>query len=172
MDQDNQKYLRQKVTGDIFVWTEILAIRDDMIECNVSVVKNRLVAMKEKLEAARIELENAKPITVELEADSKLLAQLELEYAETQEKIREKRRSPEEVEQAPESVEEAEAALNRAELEGDPEMIKIRDMKERKEIELYITAEYGEKIGPKKYPEIEDLRDRAFELRTARIQEK
>ena len=175
-NQMGERYLRQKVTGDIFVWTEILAIREDMIECDTDVVKNRVAGMKQKVLEAKKELENAKPISVELAADSRMLADLELEHAEIQEKIREKRQ-PEDTDPEPKTAEEAEEALNQAEIDEDPEIIKIMGMDNPKEIALYITSEYGEKIDVSKKKDIESLniealRVRAIQLRSKRIMEK
>ncbi len=171
-----ERYLRQKVTGDIFVWTEILSIREDMIECDTDVVKTRVAGMKQKVLEAKKELENAKPISVELAADSRMLADLELEHAEIQEKIREKRQ-PEDTDPEPKTAEEAEEALNQAEIDEDPEIIKIMGMDNPKEIALYITSEYGEKIDVSKKKDIESLniealRVRAIQLRSKRIMEK
>jgi len=168
-----EKYLRQKATGRIYAWTKKLSERDDMVECSTEVVKNRIAAMKERIAMAKDELENAQPISRQLEEDSKLLRQLEEEYAEVQEKIAEKRK-PEEEEVPEDEKPETEEELLKAEIEKDPEIIKIKDMTDIKDIVIYIKSEYGEKIDLRKLkPEdIESVREKALELRAARIMEK
>lgn len=166
---NEQKYLRQKATGTIFVYTERLAMRDDMVECSVEYVRTRHAAMEKKLKEAKEELANAQPVSAEIAGLSKELAEMETEYSDIQEQIRIKKHEPElpMEEKEPETDEEA----KQVEIDKDPEIVKIKSMDDIVAIALYIEAEYGEKTDLEENPDLEELRTRAIDLRTARIME-
>jgi len=136
-----------------------------MVECTVDYVKTRRDAMSEKLKQAKKELESTVPVSAELTNVSKELAEIEKEYADVQEQIRIKSSSGD----APTEPEEK---AQQVEIDTDPEIMRVKEMKNAQEIALYITSEFGEAIVlGKKGPSIEELRAKAIKLRTERIME-
>jgi len=159
------KLLRQLITGRIYAWTKILAARKDMTEYDPDIAKKRLEAAKKRLE----ELEDAPVIpSVDKKAldESAELAEVENKIKETETKQAAKSAGAKEKEK-PKTPEQIEAERRQEIIDKDPDIIKIKAMVDKKDVEDYVLQEFGEDIDRRH--DLDDLKDRAIHLRTERL---
>ena len=160
------RMLRQLGTGNLFIYTDILAKRKDMVEeADPAIIKVRLEASEKRL--AELKTKPTAPVvTEEAIKDSVRLAEVEKEISDIENKRIAETKGLK-LEEPAKSSEEKEAARKQEIVDNDPEIVKIKAMTEKDDIETYVKIEYGEEID--KRQKLEALKDRAIALRTERL---
>ena len=173
------KFLRQLKTGTIYVYTDILAKRRDMVPYDENAAKTRIKAIKNMLEQRKPNILQGEAQSKEaaaIKADAMELTSLEnqLEAVENAEqKAIEDSALPEGgrdiTVERPLTTEEAAAQDRQDILDKDPKYIKATGMRSRNEVEEYMLLEFGQEIEISR--PFKDLKEYAVEQTVKRILE-
>jgi len=171
-------YLRQLKTGTIYVFTDLLAKRRDMVPYDDDQAKARIRAIKAMLEKrepnlaqGEIESKEAAAIKVTAMELSGLEATLEAVENDEQKAIEEaalpdgKRLNDEE----PVTSEEVAEQVRQDVLDKDPKYNKATSLKSRNEVEEYMLLEFGQEIEISR--PFKDLKQYAIEQTAKRVLE-
>lgn len=171
-------YLRQLKTGTIYVFTDLLAKRRDMVPYDDDQAKARIRAIKAMLEKrepnlaqGEIESKEAAAIKVTAMELSGLEATLEAVENDEQKAIEEaalpdgKRLNDEE----PVTSEEVAEQVRQDVLDKDPKYNKATSLKSRNEVEEYMLLEFGQEIEISR--PFKDLKQYAVEQTANRVLE-
>jgi len=173
------RYLRQLKTGAIYIMTDILAKRRDMVPYDAEQAKNRIAAIKQMLVNRQPNPEDFDASAEEaalVKASAMELAGLEakLENVEkAEEKAIEEAALPDDAkklnDQEPITNEQAAEQLKQDMLNDDPKYQKALSLKSRNEVEEYMLLEFGQEIEISR--PFKDLKAYALEKTVNRILE-
>lgn len=171
------RFLRQLKSGHIYIWTEVLARRRDMVPYDAESAKRRIATLKQIKESMKSRHEDPEVqarIKLEMKEATELAKELtDLEnqvdgLAEASAAEDKTIRSAKTPEPAPRRTEaEIEAARRSDIIENDPHIKKIMGMKKKTEVETYLLTEYGEEVSPDET--LVSMKNAAINLRTERL---
>ncbi len=170
-----QQYLRQLGTGHIFIRTEALAKRKDMVPYDPEVAKIRITQIKEALAASQKEenLEEMKKAAEEISSTAKELTELEkkAEEAIKEEEAKIASESGQEIQPGAriETDEETPEQAAKRKIDEDPQIMKIRGMTRKAQVEEYMLMEFGTPIDTSKT--LAELKQFAEQARIQRMAE-
>lgn len=172
------RYLRQLKTGHIYVHTDLLAKRRDMVPFDEKQARARIAAMREMLEKrtpTMSEVKTQAEDAAQVKAAAMELTNLE-NMVEAEEKAEEKAIEDAALpdgkkldDQEPVTSEEATAAQRQSILDQDPKYKRVTAFRSRNEVEQFMILEFGEEIDVS-LP-FKTLKDYALEKMTRRILE-
>lgn len=181
------KYLRQLKSGHIYIWTPELAKRKDMVPLEAQSAEKRIQALQQKLaeQQTRIESMRAPDGSIKQDEDAmqaaelaKRLTELEAQSAALDKQEREVMEGITDEDAATNlkeklsntvSEEEIAEAQKKEAMDNDPEIMEIRGMRTKNQVEEYVLREYGEEIDRRKT--VPELKAYAEGLRWERMQE-
>ena len=172
------RYLRQLKTGTIYVYTDLLAKRRDMIPYDDAQAKARIAAIKSMLEKREPNLEQG--VLQSKEAGAIKATAMELSGLEATLDAREKadEKAIEEAalpdgkklnDETPVTSEEVAEQVKQDRLDQDPKYKKATSLKSRNEVEEYMLLEFGQEIEISR--PFKDLKAYAIEKTAKRILE-
>ena len=172
------QYLRQKGTGHIYIATETLLKRDDMIPYDVTTALKRIKAIKEELKKRQQVIEGlggedvagvddmkskvAKTLT-ELEKSLDEFKKKQMEVIKKEENMV----SPEDTGEMTE--EELKAKVREEKISNDPEVKKIMGFRNKNALEEYSLKEYGFEIDRRE--SLQKSKEKVKALRIKRMEE-
>lgn len=173
------RYLRQLKTGAIYVYTDLLVKRRDMVPYDAEQAKNRIAAIKTMLLKRQPDIAEGESVAAEaaqIKAEAMELTGLEatLEANESAEvKAIEDATLPEEgkrlSDETPLTTKQAAEKLKQETLGEDPKYKKAMGLKSRNEVEEYMLLEFGQEIEISR--PFKDLKAYAIEQTAKRILE-
>lgn len=172
-------YLRQKTTGHVYIFTKALALRRDMEPYDPEVAKKRIEALKNRkadLDAISKDLkEIPKEKIAEVTQNSRIIADLEAEIEIKESALREQAATEDGSEENDldqthyvdivnqPSIKDVLAKERQDRIDEDPEVRKIRLMKDRAEVQQYSLINFGVEVPDGK---LKDMKRAVIEKRT------
>ena len=171
------RLLRQLKSGHIYIWTETLAARPDMVPYDSETAKRRIATLKQIKEDAlkrKEDPEEQARLALEMKEASQVAKELtELENqvdglgeaSSIEDKNIEAAKNPEPDKRKTDA--EIEAARRSEIIEKDPHIQRIMSMRKKADVETYILTEYGEEVEPD--AKLATMQNKAVQLRTERL---
>lgn len=169
------RYLRQKTSGHIYIYTDALAKRLDMEDYEPEVAEKRIRALQTRL--AELQERKAGALAIDVEAvqkmqnDSHTIAQLERQIRAEENALK---AGTEEEES--ETLKKDEAPKNEAEIlekerqeriEADVTVQRIKKMRTKAEVQEFMLIEFATELDPEM--SLKDMKDKAVEAQVGRI---
>lgn len=182
---NQEVYLRQRVTGRLYIWTKDLAKRSDMSIFDPVKAKRRIEQVTKDI-ASRAPRELTPEQTAAFEAQAKENIRLAAEITAEENKqaaideANEVELIPEadqgedvtpdnESDQFPADATEAEiqVIVRQRRIDGDPQVARIRSMRSKNQVEQYLLGEFGEDVEDSM--SLKDLKVLAEDFRVERM---
>lgn len=161
-----QKYLRKLGTSRVFIFSDRLAKRKDMVLHDPELTKQQIEAKKTRLAEIKALQENPEALKIAptVLSDAEELNRLDSEIAKEEAKLEEMTTGiPTQEPDKAKSEADLEAERRQEIIEKDPDISKIEAMKEKKDVDDYVKEEFGESL---------DLRKGLKELKKIAIQKR
>jgi len=166
------RYLRQRGSGFIYIWTPKLALRADMVEYDPGIAKIRIEALKKIVEEKRSKVESSEE-TEKRNAEAVGLAKQSAELTSLENELRDSQLKatgyvdPEKKTSTPDEM----LVQKRSKIiADDPEIKKIQNWRTKNQAEEYMLVNFGETVN--RESTMDELKTIAMTARTLRIFEK
>ena len=167
------RMLRQKGTGALYIWTETLALRDDMVEEDENTVATRKKQMQAKLdELQAIRTSGVPSVSKQFIDDAKELADLEAQIKAIEDAARAVTADDTSKLSELDADQKLAQEQRQKRIDEDAEVKKIGEIKKKKEVLEYALLEYGVDLSGDQSIEdlrLDELKEQAKELRVKRI---